>query len=112
MKTKIYTPRTLKNYIQARYKETLEYCLIDIIFSDKDGAWFGFPIGEGNTGWLRFFPYANGKVKFQRGKYIEKGDKTTWSKSKIYSSIDAAMYDEFDAYPSATKSKPKDQYRY
>ena len=105
------TAQALQLHIQKWYPQYLRSMLVDIVEIDKKGAVFGFPTGEGNSGFVRFIPYANGQVGVQKGEYFERGNVTVWYDIEKYPDVDCYLQLELDEDPAEKPAAPRTNYR-
>jgi hypothetical protein len=105
------TKTDLQLHIQKWYPRYLRSMLVDIVETDRKGAVFGFPTGGGNTGYVRFIPYANGQVGVQEGNYYERGNVTEWYDIEKWPDVDCYLQLEVGATPEETPATPLTNYR-
>ena len=107
-----HTKQTLQRHIQNFYADYLRDTLVDTVEIDVRGVVFGYPIGGGHTGLVRFIPYANGEVGVQYGTYYDTGKGVTeWYDVEKWPDIDCYMILGEEIDPSDKPERPRTDYR-
>jgi hypothetical protein len=107
----VMTAHDLQLHVQTWYPKYLRKMHVDIVEVDEVGAVFGFPIGGGDSGLIRFIPNADGTVGVQEGTYFERGSATEWDDIEVWPDVDYYLQFVVGTTAAEVPAEPLTNYR-